>query len=122
LIITQTNYIDLKDYILKDFKDIVEDIEDDYEMGIELKSECYIFKDNNEVLGYMCFFLFPEFTYISYTKAYDRKVHKTGYTFIRNIYNKLKDQKKPLLVDSNSNVYSNHIVKHKLPGLFQIIL
>jgi len=121
--IIRTSYKDLEENIINDFKDIVEDIEYDYEMGLDLDSECYMSIENDKILGYMCFFNFDEFSYVSYTKAYEKRAIKYGYKILRDKVRELNKETKRMLIDDNrKDVYSNHIVPDKLSGLFQVII
>jgi hypothetical protein len=111
---------DLKDHILKDFDGVTElPIKEDYKITKEFEPLFYTWIEKGKILGYMGIYEDEEIIFCSYTKRYDKKIHRKMYNFLKG----LKVLNKPIITDgTNWNHCKNHVIPYKDTGLFEWVI
>lgn len=109
--LTENNLATLNDYILKDFKDVMPNIEKDIKHTYKFDDDCIFYTwSDDELLGYMGIIRTPEVIFCSYTKMRDRKVFKLIYKKFKEIYKEAEAKDIPIVTDGTNFMHcKNHV-------------
>ena len=99
---------ELKYHILKDFKDVVPDIEKDYKETEEFNVDFTVWIENGQLIGYMGIIYFDDLIFCSYTKAHKKKVIRKMYNLLKEIYD---NTDLPVITDGTNFRHCAHHVK-----------
>jgi len=111
---------DLKYHIIKDFKELIPDIEKDIEATSEFNPVFNTWIEEGRLLGYMGVVRTDEYIFCSYTKVFNRKIYKMMYAFFKDLYKEAECSDRALLTDGTNFAHcKNHVTPYKDTALFQ---
>jgi len=112
--------MDLKFHIIKDFKGVLPDIENDYEETNKFDEDTifYTWIEEGRLLGYMGIIRLPHLTFCSYTKVYNRKIFKKMYSQFKECYVEAEAKGIPIVTDGTNFMHcKNHVTPIEINGI-----
>ena len=118
--IIELEIMDLKDLIIEDFKDIIPNIVNDYNITQGYNPIFYTWVEDGDILGYMGIVYTNDITFCSYTKRKSGKIRRSFYNKFMEIAMKSKEKGIPIVTDGTNFPHcANHVKPYKDTPLFE---